>query len=92
MHAGGKGHLRLLGFGKTVQSDTLRGQEARELVMDADDVEPRKKVAERRNLEPMSVEDLNAYIGELEAEIERVRNAIAAKKSVRSGAESLFRR
>lgn len=59
--------------------------------MDADDLEPRKKVAERRNLEPMSVEELTLYISDLEAEIVRVKETIAAKKNVRSGAESLFR-
>lgn len=60
--------------------------------MDPDDLEPRKKVAERRNLEPMSVEELNAYIADLEAEILRVRAAITAKENVRNGAESLFRK
>ncbi|PKU26368.1 DUF1192 domain-containing protein [Telmatospirillum siberiense] len=60
--------------------------------MDPDDLEPRVKPAERRNLEPMSVEELAVYIGELEAEILRVKDAIAAKRSVRSGAEQLFRK
>lgn len=60
--------------------------------MEQDDLEPRKKVAERRNLEPMSVEELEVYIDDMEAEIVRVRNAIAAKRSVRNGAESLFRK
>ncbi len=60
--------------------------------MDPDDLEPRKKVADRRNLEPMSVEELVAYIEDLEAEIVRAKNAITAKKTLRSGADSLFRR
>jgi uncharacterized small protein (DUF1192 family) len=60
--------------------------------MDIDDLEPQKKVVERRNLEPMSVEELSGYIVALEAEILRARDAIAAKKSIRSGAESLFRK
>lgn len=60
--------------------------------MDPEDLEPRKKPVSLKNLDPMSVEELEAYIGELESEIARTRGAIAAKKSVRSGAESLFRR
>ena len=60
--------------------------------MDPEDLEPRKKQAAIRALEPMSVEELEEYIGELEGEIARVRLAISAKKSVRSGAESLFRK
>ncbi len=60
--------------------------------MDPDDLEPRKKPAERRNLDPLSVEELEGYIGDLENEILRARQAIAAKRNVRSGAESLFRK
>jgi len=60
--------------------------------MDLDDLEPRKKAVEQRNLEPMSVEELILYIDELQAEILRVKSTIAAKKSVRNGAESLFRK
>ncbi len=60
--------------------------------MDSDDLEPRVKKADKRNLEPMSVAELEVYIEELEAEIARVRTAIGAKKNVRSGAESLFRK
>ena len=40
----------------------------------------------------MSVEALGAYIGELEAEIERARQVIERKKSARSAADGVFRR
>lgn len=60
--------------------------------MDLEELEPRRKPPERKNLEPMSVEELTEYIAGLEAEIERARAAIAAKKNVRSGAEALFKR
>jgi uncharacterized small protein (DUF1192 family) len=66
--------------------------QARGQAMDLDDLEPRKKQVEVKNLEPLSIEELHAYIGELEAEIERVRAAVRAKQSIRSGAESLFKR
>jgi uncharacterized small protein (DUF1192 family) len=45
-----------------------------------------------RNLAPLSIDELNAYIRELEQEILRVRHDIAAKQQHRSGAESIFRR
>ena len=60
--------------------------------MDIEDLEPRKKAPEKRNLEPLSVEELHGYIAEMEVEIARVRQAIAAKQSVRAGAESLFKK
>ncbi|OIR10112.1 hypothetical protein GALL_80400 [mine drainage metagenome] len=45
-----------------------------------------------RNLQPMSVRELEEYIAALEGEITRVRAAIAAKQSLRAGADSLFRK
>jgi uncharacterized small protein (DUF1192 family) len=60
--------------------------------MDLDELEPRKKAPELRNLETLSVEELTEYIGQLEAEIARARAAIGAKQAVRTGAEALFRK
>lgn len=60
--------------------------------MDADDLEPREQPARKKDLEPLSVTELNEYIAELEAEITRVRDTIAAKRKGRQGAESLFRK
>ncbi|MBI2235594.1 MAG: DUF1192 domain-containing protein [Magnetospirillum sp.] len=60
--------------------------------MDIEDLEPRKKAPEKRNLEPLSVDELGDYIAELEGEIGRARAAITAKQSVRAGAEALFKR
>jgi uncharacterized small protein (DUF1192 family) len=60
--------------------------------MDTDDLEPRAKKPQKRNLEPMSVEELQAYIAELEAEIARVEEDIARKKKHLSAAESLFKK
>lgn len=58
--------------------------------MDIEDLEPRK--AQPRNLETMSIGELQAYIGEMETEIARARATIHAKENVRSGAELLFRK
>ena len=60
--------------------------------MDTDDLEPRKPKPKPRDLEAMGVAELNDYIAELEAEIERVRGVITAKTSHRAGAEGLFKR
>ncbi len=60
--------------------------------MDPEELEPKKTKTAPRNLEPLSVAELESYIGELEVEIARARSAIAAKRNQRAGAESLFRR
>ena len=59
--------------------------------MDLDDLEPRDKKPEPKNLDVMSIEALEECIAELEAEITRVRQAIAAKKEARTGADSVFK-
>ncbi len=53
---------------------------------------PQPKAPEPKDLEPMSIEHLEDYIAEMKAEIARVREAIAAKKDIRVGAEALFRK
>ena len=60
--------------------------------MDTDDLEPEQKKPEPKNLEEMSIEALGEYIAELEAEIARVREAIAGKEVALSGAEQFFKK
>ncbi len=60
--------------------------------MDTDDLEPRKPKPAPKNLDEMSIEALSEYISEMEAEIARVREAIAAKDKAREGAESFFKK
>ncbi len=59
--------------------------------MDTDDLEPKKKKPEQKNLEELSIEALEEYIADLEAEIARVREAIAGKQDARKGAETFFK-
>jgi len=59
--------------------------------MDADDLEPRKTRVAAVNLETMSIEALEDYVGDLEAEIVRARETIATKRKARSAADSVFR-
>jgi uncharacterized small protein (DUF1192 family) len=60
--------------------------------MDTNDLEPEQKKPEPKNLEEMSIEALEEYIAELEAEIARVREVIAGKEVARSGAEQFFKK
>lgn len=59
--------------------------------MDTDDLEPRKQKPQKRNLEPMGVEELAAYIEDLREEIARVEADMAKKKKHLAAAESLFK-
>jgi uncharacterized small protein (DUF1192 family) len=60
--------------------------------MDIEDLEPRKAKPQPKDLEAMGIEELEAYLGELETEAERVRAKIASKKSYMEGAEAFFKR
>ena len=57
-----------------------------------DELDIGKKKTAKRDLEVMSIEELEDYIGEMEAEIERVRAAIGAKTSHRGAADGIFKR
>lgn len=59
--------------------------------MDTDDLEPRRVKPAPRDLDAMSVAELNAYIGELQGEMDRAKAKIAAKEAHRAGAAGLFR-
>ena len=60
--------------------------------MEDEDLDPRRKTPKKRDLTPLSIDELEAYIAEMEGEILRVREAISAKRQQRGGAESLFKR
>jgi uncharacterized small protein (DUF1192 family) len=60
--------------------------------LDEEDLVPLRQPAKPRDLTPMAITELEAYIVRLEAEIARARNEIAAKRKQRGGAESLFKR
>lgn len=59
--------------------------------MDTDDLEPRKQKPQLRNLDILSVEELNDYIEDMRTEIRRVEEKIAAKKAHLSAAAGLFK-
>jgi uncharacterized small protein (DUF1192 family) len=60
--------------------------------VDEDELEPRRKTPKKRDLTPLAIAELDTYIVELEDEIARARQEIAAKRKQRGGAESLFKR
>jgi len=71
----------------------LRGAERREAAMFEDeDLAAQKTPPKKKDLTPLSLAELDAYIAAMEAEIARVRAEIAAKRKQRGGAESLFKR
>jgi len=59
--------------------------------MDPEELEPRKKAPAPRELDSLSLEELRAYIAQMEAEIERVKAKIAAKQAHLNGAAGLFK-
>lgn len=59
--------------------------------MEEDDLVPRNKKPQPKNLAGMSLEALHEYIEELEAEIQRAREMIADKEVARDAADSVFR-
>lgn len=60
--------------------------------MDINDDLPQNMPKPKRNLDPMSIEELHEYIAEMQEEIERVRAEIAKKEAHRSGVEALFKK
>jgi len=57
-----------------------------------EDLAAQKTPPKKKELTPLSLAELEAYIADMESEILRVRTEIAAKRKQRGGAESLFKR
>lgn len=60
--------------------------------MEPEDLEPRKALQKPLDLDVLGVEELEAYLQDLEAEMQVVREKIAAKKSYLTSVDSLFKR
>jgi len=59
--------------------------------MDLEELEPRKQKPQPRNLDVLSIEELNDYIEDMRTEIKRVEEKIAAKKAHINAAAGLFK-
>ena len=57
-----------------------------------EDLAAQKQPPKKKDLTPLSIAELEDYVAAIEEEILRVREAIAAKRKQRGGAESLFKR
>ncbi|MBX6323763.1 MAG: DUF1192 domain-containing protein [Rhodospirillaceae bacterium] len=60
--------------------------------MDWEELEPRQTAPRPRDLDALSIRELEDYIAELEAEIARARAKIRAKQAHQAGAAGLFRK
>jgi uncharacterized small protein (DUF1192 family) len=56
-----------------------------------DDDLPKTVRPKPKNLDPLSISDLEEYIEELNGEIARAKTAIEARRAHRSGIEALFK-
>jgi len=63
----------------------------KEHAVDLEDDRPQNMPKPKRDLDPMSIEELQEYIKEMKKEIERVRGEIAKKKAHRAGVEGIFK-
>ena len=59
--------------------------------MDTDDLEPLWTPLDKPDLQTMSLEQLVEYIAEMEAEIVRAKEVIAAKRDARGAADAVFK-
>jgi uncharacterized small protein (DUF1192 family) len=60
--------------------------------MEFEDLEPRKQAPKPRDLSSWGVAELNAYIANLSAEIERAKAMIQSKQGHRSAADAFFKK
>jgi uncharacterized small protein (DUF1192 family) len=59
--------------------------------MDLEELEPKKQKPQPRNLDVLSIEELHTYIEEMQVEIKRVEEKIAAKKAHINAAAGIFK-
>ena len=59
-------------------------------MINPDELEPKKPSTKSRDLQPMSVQELEDYIAALEQEIQRADAMIAKKMAHKNGIEALF--
>ena len=62
------------------------------MAFDLDDLDPRQKKSQPKNLDVMNIEDLREYAAVLKAELGRVEDKMKAKQSHAAAAASLFKK
>lgn len=62
------------------------------MAFDLDDLDPKQKKSQPRNLDSMNIDDLKDYVAVLKAELARVEEKIKAKQSHAAAAASFFKK
>jgi uncharacterized small protein (DUF1192 family) len=62
------------------------------MAYDLDDLDPKQKKVQPKNLDTMNLEDLREYIAVLKAEIARVEDKLKSKQSAATAADAFFRK
>ena len=62
------------------------------MAFDLDDLDPKQKKVQPKNLDSMNIDDLKEYVAVLKAELMRVEEKIKAKQSHAAAAASLFKK
>ena len=62
------------------------------MAFDLDDLDPRQKKPQPKNLDAMNIDDLKEYVAVLKAELARVEEKIKAKQSHAEAAASFFKK
>ena len=62
------------------------------MAFDLDDLDPRQKKPQPRNLDAMNIEDLKEYADVLNAELARVEEKIKSKQGHAAAAAALFKK
>ncbi len=62
------------------------------MAFDLDDLDPKQKKSQPRNLDAMNIDDLKEYVAVLKAELARVEEKIKAKQSHAAAAASFFKK
>ena len=62
------------------------------MAFDLDDLDPKQKKSQPKNLDVMNIDDLKEYAGVLKAELARVEEKLKAKHSHAAAAASLFKK
>ena len=62
------------------------------MAFDLDDLDPRQKKSQARNLDTMNIDDLAEYAAALKGELARVEEKIKAKQRHAAAAASLFKK
>ena len=62
------------------------------MAFDLDDLDPKQKKSQPRNLDSMNIDDLKEYVAVLKGELARVEEKIKTKQSHAAAAASFFKK